>query len=126
MARYCQRSERTEMPSIFQRDEAERDDDEKNGLFMYMPAKEERGIAAECHSAYKIVPCGLDEQLDQGDGLKDQGKDEAHPRANIREHCERSISDEPSSNAVERLRLDWQPEARSDWRSVSLGSGDEL
>jgi hypothetical protein len=39
-------AEGAKMSAIVQRNQAERNDDQQNGLFMDMPAEEERGIGA--------------------------------------------------------------------------------
>jgi len=48
---------------IFQCQEAERDDDEEYGFFVYVPTEEERSIAAKSDRADKSVPGRLDEEL---------------------------------------------------------------
>lgn len=69
MTRNCQRPEGAQITTIFQRDEAERDDDKQNGFFVYVPAEEEGGITAECQGCDKVCPGWAEEQFDQG-GLK--------------------------------------------------------
>jgi len=48
---------------IFQRQEAERDDDEEYGFFVYVPTEEEGSIAAKSDRADECVPGRLDEEL---------------------------------------------------------------
>lgn len=60
-----QRSESPQVTSIFERGQAERDDDKQNSFLMDMPAEEERRVATECHGANERLPTGLEEQLYQ-------------------------------------------------------------
>lgn len=51
--------ESIEEPSVFDGDQTEGQDDKQDCFFVYMPAEEERGIAAESQCTNKIVPCRL-------------------------------------------------------------------
>ena len=51
---------------IFERDQAERDDDEEDGLLVHVPAEEEGGVAAESHGADEGLPVGAEPEFDQG------------------------------------------------------------
>jgi len=84
VARHGQGPEGAEIPAVLQGDEAEGDDDEEDGLLMDMPPEEERGVSAEGDSPDEVVPGGLDEQLEQGNGLEEERENEAHPGADIR------------------------------------------
>lgn len=65
MTRNCERPESAQVSSVFQREEAEGDDDEEDRFLMDMPAEEERCVAAERDRCHKIVPRWLEEQLDE-------------------------------------------------------------
>jgi hypothetical protein len=65
MAGHGQRSEGTEISSVFESNQAERDDDEEYGLLMDVPAEQERRIAAEGDRTDERVPCRLEQQADQ-------------------------------------------------------------
>jgi len=62
-----QGSESPEVAPVFERQEAEWDDDEQDGLFMHVPAEEKRGIAAKRHGRNKGLPSGLEEKFDEAD-----------------------------------------------------------
>lgn len=52
------RTERAEVPAIFQCDQAEGNDDQEHCLFMDVPAEQERGISAEGDGANECLPVG--------------------------------------------------------------------
>lgn len=71
MPRYCERAKRAEVAPVFERDQAERDDDQENGLFVHVPAEEEGGVAAESDGADERFPVGPEPELDEGELEKD-------------------------------------------------------
>ena len=60
-----QRSKGPQVPTVFQCQQAEGYDHQKNGLFVDMPSKEERSEAAQSHSSDEGLPRGLEEELNQ-------------------------------------------------------------
>ena len=58
-----QRSERAKVPTVFQRQQAERYNHQKDGLFVDMPSKKEGCVAAQGHSSDKGLPGRLEEKL---------------------------------------------------------------
>lgn len=65
MTRHCQRSESSKVSTIFERKQAEWDNDEQNRLLMDVPAEQERGIAAEGDCRHEVVPVGVEEELQE-------------------------------------------------------------
>lgn len=61
----CERLEGAVVPAVFERDQAERDDDQENGLFVHVPAEEEGGVAAESDGADERLPVGAEPEFDQ-------------------------------------------------------------
>lgn len=55
----------SKVSAVLEREEAERDDDQQNGFFMYVPAEQERRVTAERESPDKGIPRWLQEELDQ-------------------------------------------------------------
>lgn len=58
-------SECAEVASIFECNEAEWDNDQKNSLFVDVPAKEEGGISAESDSSDKRFPVRTQPEFNQ-------------------------------------------------------------
>lgn len=56
----------TKVPSVFEREEAEGDDDEQDGFLVHVPAEEEGGVGAEGEGGDEACPGGLEEELDEG------------------------------------------------------------
>lgn len=56
MSGNCQRSEGTEVTTILECDQTEGNDNEEDGLFVHMPAKQEGGIATESDRSDKSIP----------------------------------------------------------------------
>lgn len=52
------------MSPVSQRNQTKRDYDQENGLFVNVPAEQERGISAERDRTDEIFPCRLREELD--------------------------------------------------------------
>lgn len=69
MACHCQRSECAEVAAVLECDQAKGDDDQKHGFLVDVPAKEERGIAAQSNCADECVPLRPEPELHQGDLL---------------------------------------------------------
>lgn len=65
MARYCERPECAEISSVFERDQAEWDDDQENGFLVDVISEKERGVSAERDRADKRFPVGTKPELDQ-------------------------------------------------------------
>lgn len=65
MTRHCKRSESSEMSTIFECDQAERDNYQQNCFLVNMPAEQEGCISAECQGAYKGVPGWSEEEFDK-------------------------------------------------------------
>lgn len=66
MSGYGERTECTQVSSVVERDEAEGDDDEEDGLLVYVPAEKERCIGTECSGRDKVGPGWAEEEFDQG------------------------------------------------------------
>lgn len=73
MSSDSQGTESTEIAAVFERDEREWDYDEEDGFLVDVIAEEERSVAAESDCTDEGVPGGFDEELDEGDELKDDG-----------------------------------------------------
>lgn len=65
MTSYCQGAERSKVPSIFQCEQAERNDYQQDCLLVNMPSKKERGIAAKSDGSNECLPGWLEEKLYQ-------------------------------------------------------------
>lgn len=63
---YGQGSESTQVPTVFERQQAERNDNEEYGLLMDVPTEEERSVGAEGDGRDESVPGWLEEELDKG------------------------------------------------------------
>lgn len=63
MARHRERTESAQVTSVFEREKAERYDDEEDGLFVDVPAEQERCVAAQCQCSYEVVPGRANEEL---------------------------------------------------------------
>lgn len=73
MTRNGERAKRSQVPTVLQGKQAERYDDKQYGLLMDMPAEEKRGVSAERNSGNEVVPCGVEEELQQSRLLKISG-----------------------------------------------------
>lgn len=107
MACDCQRTESTQVSPVFQSDQAEGDDDEEYSLLMDMPSEQKRGVATECHCSDEGIGCGIPEELDKWDYLKDHGESKAYPWSDLWKHRERRISNQASCDTVEGFCFDW-------------------
>lgn len=65
MARHSQRPESSEVPTVPERYQAERDDHYEDRLLVDVPSKEERRIAAKGYGPDEVLPSGLYEQTQQ-------------------------------------------------------------
>jgi len=65
VSRDGERSEGPQVSPVFEREQAEREDDEQDGLFVDVPAEEERGVAAQRQRGDEILPRRLQEELEQ-------------------------------------------------------------
>lgn len=92
--------ESTQIAAVLQRDEGEGYDDKQDGLFVNMPPEEERGIAAERNGADKAGPGGVEEELDERDGLEDNGENECYPSCNLGQDGEGCVANETPGDAV--------------------------
>jgi hypothetical protein len=61
----CKRSERSEISTVFERDQTERDNYQQDRLLVDMPAEQKGRISAECQSSYESVPSWSEEELDK-------------------------------------------------------------
>lgn len=60
-----ERAERSQVSSVFQRDQAEGYDDEQDGFFVHVPAEKEGGVGAEGGGCHEICPGGAEEEFDK-------------------------------------------------------------
>lgn len=60
-----ERAESSQVSSVFQRYQAERDDDEQDGFFVHVPAEEEGGVCAEGSGCDEVGPGGAEEEFDE-------------------------------------------------------------
>lgn len=97
-----ERSKRGKVSSVSQRNQAKGDNDEQDGLFVDVVAKEKRRVAAERRGADKVLPrrLGLQKELDEGKRLEEQRQGEACAGADFRENGKRSVADETARNAL--------------------------
>lgn len=65
MACHSQWSKCSEVTTVPERNQAERDDHDQDRLLMDVPAEKERRISTEGHSTDEVLPGGLEEQADQ-------------------------------------------------------------
>lgn len=65
MSGHGERAESAQVPTVFQGDQAERNDDEEDGFFVYVPAEKEGGIGAEGGCGDEMVPGRAQEELDE-------------------------------------------------------------
>lgn len=65
MTRNRKWSESSEMSTVFECNQAERNDNQQNCLLVDMPAEQEGCISAECQSSYKSVPSWSEKELDK-------------------------------------------------------------
>ena len=65
VACHSQWAEGTEVATIVERDQAERNDDQQNRFLVDVPAEEERGVSAEGGSCHEVRPCRAQEELDE-------------------------------------------------------------
>lgn len=70
---YRERTEGTEVATVFEGDEGEGDDDEEDGLFVDVPAEEEGGVATEGDGTDEGIPCWIEEEFYEGDDLEEEG-----------------------------------------------------
>lgn len=61
----CKRPERSEIPAIFERDQAERDDHQQDRLLVDMPAEQKGRISAKCQSSHESIPSWSEEEFDE-------------------------------------------------------------
>lgn len=113
---YCEWAKRGEVPSIFESNQAERDDDQKDGFLMNMPAKKERGISTQGDSADKGIPIRTTPELHQGNQLKDQSQSKCHLLGDLRQNRERGIPNQTSGHAVKGLLVDGKTETRGNYK----------
>lgn len=106
MARNSQRPEGAQVAAVAQRNQREWDYNEQNRLLVDMPPKEERGIAAERDGTDEVWPCGVEEELDEWDGLGNQRQDERHSRRDLREHRKGCITNEAAGDAINSFLVD--------------------
>lgn len=100
MAGYGQGTEGAQMASVLERDEAERDDDEEDGLFVDVPAKQKRGISTQRDGPYEAVPGGQPEQLGERDGLEQQRQRKANLGCDIRQHRKCRVPNKAARDAL--------------------------
>lgn len=60
-------AECAEVSTVFEGEEAEGDDDEKDGFFMDVPAKEKGGVATEGEGTEEGVIGGVEEEFDEAE-----------------------------------------------------------
>lgn len=114
MSCHRQRSKCAKVPSVLERDQAEGYDDQKNGLLVDVIAEQEGRVSAQSHSADKVVPSCLGEELHQGRKHGGYGENGAHSGRNLGQNCEGCVSDQASSDAVQCLRLYGEAEMGGD------------
>jgi len=66
VTRNSKRPKSSQVASILECEQTERDDDKQDRLFMDVPAKQEGSIATQCDCSHKVVPARLQKDLDQG------------------------------------------------------------
>lgn len=69
MPGHCQRTKGTEVSSIGESEEREREEHEQDGFFVDVPAEEEGGVAAEGESGGEGAPGWMEKEFYQG-GLR--------------------------------------------------------
>lgn len=89
-----------EVSSVPEGDQTEGDNDQQDGLFMHVPAKEERGITTQRHCSDKVFPRRSFEELNQGKDLEKERQGEAHSRGNLGQDRKGRVADQATSNAV--------------------------
>jgi hypothetical protein len=89
MASHGQWSKGTEMATVSDGNKSKGDYDEKYGLFVDVPAKQEGGVAAESDSANEVLPAWAQKELDEWKNLEEQSQDETNPRANFWQYSKR-------------------------------------
>ena len=83
MACYSQRSERTQVATIFECDQTERYNDQEDRFLVYMPSKQERSISTKGNCANKGIPLLVEEEFDKWDDLEEEGQDERSPCSDL-------------------------------------------
>ena len=96
-----QRSERSEVPSVFECEQAKGYNDKQNRFLVDVPAEEEGSVSAQCESRHKCMPIRFKEELNECRlqsvrdschchwteyetyNLRCQGQDECHARCYI-------------------------------------------
>lgn len=65
MSGNCQWSEGTEVSTIFECDQTERNDNEEHGLLVHMPAKQEGGISTQSDRSDESIPSRTQPEFDK-------------------------------------------------------------
>lgn len=106
MSRNGEGSEGAQIATVLERDEGEGDYDEQNGLLVDVPPEEEGSIAAECNGANEGGPARVEEELDERNGLEEEGEYESHSRGNLRQNSKGCVADETPGNTVHGILVD--------------------
>ena len=114
MTRDGERPKGREMAPISQRDQAKRNDDEQNGLFVHVEAKQKRCVAAERRRTDKVLPRGLrlHEELDKREHLEKQRQSKACTGADFGKNGKRGVADETAGDTLQGFCLDIEAQPR--------------
>lgn len=129
----CQRSKSTQIPTVGEGNEAERDDDQENRLFVHMPAEEKRRITTKSDGADESVPSWFEEEFDETNlrrvifrralsrfatyDLEGQCQYKRRSGSDVGQYSKQRVTNKATSDAIYRSLVDRQAQPRRDYCS---------
>lgn len=117
-----QGSKGTKVSTVPEADQGEGDEDQEDGFFVDVPAKEEGGVGAQSDGANKRFPVWLEEEANERDDLEEERESECCAGRDLRQDCKAGVANQASSNRMQSFFVDRELEV---WRGVNKNAVGE-